>query len=167
MEHQLKAQGSKEKTPSAQLPASSFQLPLCEHLQKPHNAGSRPQAQFFNTLLCLRVRGRTRQVMAVETLATTTTNKRLAFIRPCAGDLKRPPALRAFQRQPRAHVLPIIAWHLSSFPAGRNPRTGAGCSSSFSFDSSKVKHTLCAVQRRCRVLRIVVIFGVAALTFDR
>jgi hypothetical protein len=22
-----------------------------EHLQKPHNAGSRPQAQFFNTLL--------------------------------------------------------------------------------------------------------------------
>jgi hypothetical protein len=23
---------------------------ICEHLQKPHNAGSRPQAQFFNTL---------------------------------------------------------------------------------------------------------------------
>jgi hypothetical protein len=23
----------------------------CEHLQKPHNAGSRPQARFFNTLL--------------------------------------------------------------------------------------------------------------------
>ena len=28
-------------------------LPLCKHLQKPHNAGSRPQARFFNTLLCL------------------------------------------------------------------------------------------------------------------
>ena len=25
----------------------------CEHLQKPHNAGSRPQAQFFNTLLII------------------------------------------------------------------------------------------------------------------
>jgi len=24
---------------------------MCEHLQKLHNAGSRPQAQFFNTLL--------------------------------------------------------------------------------------------------------------------
>jgi hypothetical protein len=24
-----------------------------EHLQKPHNAGSRPQAQFFNTMLIL------------------------------------------------------------------------------------------------------------------
>jgi hypothetical protein len=24
---------------------------ICEHFQKPHNAGSRPQAQFFNTLL--------------------------------------------------------------------------------------------------------------------
>ena len=24
---------------------------ICEHLQKPHNTGSRPQAQFFNTLL--------------------------------------------------------------------------------------------------------------------
>jgi len=23
---------------------------ICEHLQKPHNAGSRPQARFFNTL---------------------------------------------------------------------------------------------------------------------
>jgi len=26
---------------------------ICEHLQKPHNAGSRPQAQFFNTLLMI------------------------------------------------------------------------------------------------------------------
>jgi hypothetical protein len=25
-------------------------LLICEHLQKPHNAGSRPQAQFFSTL---------------------------------------------------------------------------------------------------------------------
>jgi hypothetical protein len=25
--------------------------PTCEHLQKPHNAGSRPGARFFNTLL--------------------------------------------------------------------------------------------------------------------
>jgi hypothetical protein len=24
---------------------------ICEHLQKPHNAGSRPQAAFFNSLL--------------------------------------------------------------------------------------------------------------------
>jgi len=24
---------------------------ICEHLQKPHNAGSRPQARFFNTLI--------------------------------------------------------------------------------------------------------------------
>jgi hypothetical protein len=24
---------------------------ICEHLQEPHNAGSRPQARFFNTLL--------------------------------------------------------------------------------------------------------------------
>jgi hypothetical protein len=24
---------------------------ICEHLQKPHNAGSRPEARFFNTLL--------------------------------------------------------------------------------------------------------------------
>jgi hypothetical protein len=24
---------------------------MCEHLQKPHNVGSRPHAQFFNTLL--------------------------------------------------------------------------------------------------------------------
>jgi hypothetical protein len=23
---------------------------ICEHLQKPRNAGSRPEAQFFNTL---------------------------------------------------------------------------------------------------------------------
>jgi hypothetical protein len=23
---------------------------ICEHLQKPHNAGSRPEARFFNTL---------------------------------------------------------------------------------------------------------------------
>jgi hypothetical protein len=26
---------------------------ICEHLQKPHNADSRPQAQFFNTLLMI------------------------------------------------------------------------------------------------------------------
>jgi hypothetical protein len=26
-------------------------LIICEHLQKPHNAGSRPQARFFNTRL--------------------------------------------------------------------------------------------------------------------
>ena len=102
-----------------------------EHLQKPHNAGSRSQAQFFNTLLCFRVRGRIRQVMAVEALATAAANEWLAFVQPCAGDLKRPLALRAFQRQPRTHVLPIIAWHLSSFPAGPQPQTGAGCSRSF------------------------------------
>jgi len=107
-----------------------------EHLQKPHNAGSRPQAQFFNTLLCLRVRGRIREVMAVEALATTAADEGLAFVQPCAGDLKRPPALRAFQRQPRAHVLSIILWHLLSFPAGRNPRTGAGCSMSFCMTDS-------------------------------
>jgi len=47
----LEARSSKEKTPSAQLSASSFQLSLCEHLQKPHNAGSRSEARFFNTLV--------------------------------------------------------------------------------------------------------------------
>jgi hypothetical protein len=28
---------------------------ICEHLQKPHNAGSRFQARFFNTLLSVRL----------------------------------------------------------------------------------------------------------------
>ena len=39
--------------PGFQLRASSFQPIPCEHLQKPHNAGSQPQAQFFNTFLIL------------------------------------------------------------------------------------------------------------------
>ncbi|HSO59684.1 MAG TPA: hypothetical protein VLR50_01500 [Desulfobacterales bacterium] len=37
--------------PGFQLRASGFQPVACEHLQKPHNAGSRREAQFFNTLL--------------------------------------------------------------------------------------------------------------------
>jgi hypothetical protein len=32
------------------LESAAYSL-ICEHLQKPHNAGSRPQALFFNTLL--------------------------------------------------------------------------------------------------------------------
>ncbi|HEX5682226.1 MAG TPA: hypothetical protein VFX82_15455, partial [Desulfobacterales bacterium] len=49
----VRLEAQKKQAPSARLPASSFQLHAfrCEHLQKPHNAGSRPQAQFFNTLL--------------------------------------------------------------------------------------------------------------------
>jgi hypothetical protein len=30
---------------------SSFELSSSKHLQKPHNAGSRPHARFFNTLI--------------------------------------------------------------------------------------------------------------------
>jgi hypothetical protein len=51
------ARGSRLKTnsdpviPNFQLRASSFQPFPCEHLQKPHNAGSWPQARFFNTLI--------------------------------------------------------------------------------------------------------------------
>jgi hypothetical protein len=39
------------RQPCFQLRASSFQPIACEHLQKPHNAGSQPPAQFFNILL--------------------------------------------------------------------------------------------------------------------
>jgi hypothetical protein len=48
MSSKLKARSSKEKILYAHLSPSSFEL---SHLQKPHNAGSRPPAQFFNTLL--------------------------------------------------------------------------------------------------------------------
>jgi hypothetical protein len=39
----------KRRPQSSQLSASSFQLSLCEHLQKPCNAGSRRKALFFNS----------------------------------------------------------------------------------------------------------------------
>jgi hypothetical protein len=38
------------RQPCFRLRASGFQSIACEHLQKPHNAGSRPPAQFFNIL---------------------------------------------------------------------------------------------------------------------
>jgi hypothetical protein len=48
----LEAQNKFRPSPTGfQLQASSFQPIPCEHLQKPHNVGSRPQAQFFNILL--------------------------------------------------------------------------------------------------------------------
>jgi hypothetical protein len=47
----LEAQNKVRPNPTGfQLRASSFQPIACEHLQKPHNAGSRPAARFFNTL---------------------------------------------------------------------------------------------------------------------
>jgi hypothetical protein len=46
----LRLKAQKNQPPSVRLPASSFQPIACEHLQKPHNAGARPQAPFFNTL---------------------------------------------------------------------------------------------------------------------
>jgi hypothetical protein len=53
-ENQLKAPGSKliGKNPIRfQLSVSSFQLPLCEHLQEPRNDRSRTEAPFLNTRL--------------------------------------------------------------------------------------------------------------------
>jgi hypothetical protein len=48
----LKAQKNQpHRQPGFQLRASSFQPIACEHLQEPHNAGSEPQARFFNTRL--------------------------------------------------------------------------------------------------------------------
>jgi hypothetical protein len=32
------------------LESAAYSL-ICEHLQKPHNAGSRPEARFFNSLV--------------------------------------------------------------------------------------------------------------------
>jgi hypothetical protein len=52
--YSLEARGSRLKTNSDPVSqASSFQPIPCEHLQKPHNAGSRPRARFFNILLIL------------------------------------------------------------------------------------------------------------------
>jgi hypothetical protein len=53
--YKLEARGLKLKKishrqPGFQLRASSFQPIACEHLQEPHNAGSRPEASFFNSL---------------------------------------------------------------------------------------------------------------------
>jgi hypothetical protein len=47
----LRREAQKNQAPSARLPASSFQPIAYEQLQESHNAGSRPQALFFNTLL--------------------------------------------------------------------------------------------------------------------
>jgi hypothetical protein len=46
----LRLEAQKNQAPSAMLPASRFQPIACEHLQKPRNAGARPEAPFFNIL---------------------------------------------------------------------------------------------------------------------
>jgi hypothetical protein len=53
-----KDRGSKKQIPSHALPASRLKHPAvaCEHLQEPRNAGSRPEAPFFNSLPTLLIR---------------------------------------------------------------------------------------------------------------
>jgi hypothetical protein len=72
------------RQPGFQLRASRFQPIACEHIQKPHNAGSRPWAQFFNTLLMFSEQAADIAMGTVSSIQRThggIDEKALSFIR--------------------------------------------------------------------------------------